>query len=71
SNTQDKMLDRKRKAKNSPSDPDSDVESFHDYDEGNRNNSISLTSNDITAFNEKIENLSPSDEDSDVGYDTP
>ncbi|CAG8634512.1 3090_t:CDS:2 [Funneliformis mosseae] len=60
-----------RKAKNPPSDPGSDVEGFHDYDEGNEDNSISLTSNDIIAFNKEIENLGPGDEDSDVGYDTP
>ncbi|PKC04886.1 hypothetical protein RhiirA5_401227 [Rhizophagus irregularis] len=59
SNTHDKMLDRERKAKNPPSDPGSDVEGFHDYDEGNGDNSISLTSNDITAFNDEIENLGP------------
>ncbi|CAG8559587.1 12991_t:CDS:2 [Funneliformis caledonium] len=63
SNTHDKMLGRERKAKNLPSDPDSD--------EGNEDNSISLTSNDITAFNKEIENLGPGDEDSDMGYDTP
>ncbi|CAB4376688.1 unnamed protein product [Rhizophagus irregularis] len=57
SNTHNKMLDRERKAKNPPSDPGSDVEGFHDYDEGNGDNSISLTSNDITAFNDEIENL--------------
>ena len=51
-----------------PSDPGSDIEGFHDYDEGNGDNSISLTSNDITAFNEEIENLGPGNEDgSNVG----
>ncbi|CAG8581412.1 3064_t:CDS:2 [Funneliformis mosseae] len=59
------------KAKNPPSDPGSDVKGFYDYDKDNENNSISLTSNNITAFNKEIENLDPGDEDSDVGYDTP
>ncbi|CAG8680776.1 11228_t:CDS:2 [Funneliformis caledonium] len=71
SNTHDKMLDRERKAKNLPFDLGFDVEVFHDYDEGNEDNSISLTLNNITAFNKKIENLDPDDEDNDVGYSTP
>jgi hypothetical protein len=67
SNTHDKMLDRERKAKNPPSDPGSDVEGFHDYDEGNEDNSISLTSNDITAYYKETDNRNCGDYDASDG----